>query len=235
MLNTIFFALLIVATFATSASAQSFVAASIGADLVKSYQSETDGQSYPDGESEALSWGLRFGTSLGSRWGVELEFNRPEETETSSSGIYPLTASGLTIADLGLAIPGLTQYTPRVETSQRNTVWNALAWVTHPIGGRADLAFMAGIGFARVTQTTEFNTGSIAIPAGALYPSILPIPRTFRTTTISYGVGPVVGAEARIRMTDHLDLVPGFRVQSLGSTIMPAIVLRPSVALSWTF
>ena len=216
---------------AASASAQSFVAASIGADMVKTYESTTDGQSFPDGDSEALSWGLRFGTALGSRWGVELEFNRPQETDTGSGPVYPLAAQ------LGLALPGLTQFTPRLETRQRNTVWNALAWVTQPIGGRADLAFMAGIGFARVTQTSEFTMESIALPASALFPSILPFPQSYRTTSTSYGIGPVVGAEARIRMTDHADLVPGFRVQSLGSNVVstPGIVLRPSLALSWTF
>jgi hypothetical protein len=50
-----------------------------------------------------------------------------------------------------------------------------------------------------------------------------------------YGVGPVAGIEARIRMTEHVRLVPGVRIHGLGGPISEGWLVRPSVGLSWAF
>jgi hypothetical protein len=90
---------------------------------------------------------------------------------------------------------------------------------------------LGGLGFSRVEQETNYSfTGSPALLA--LIPRDQ---RSFHSETLSYGVGPMIGVEGRIGMTDHLDFTPGFRVQSLGNNLSQGIVLRPSLALGWTF
>jgi hypothetical protein len=53
--------------------------------------------------------------------------------------------------------------------------------------------------------------------------------------TIEYGVDPIVGMDAGIRMTDHLAIVPGARLQSGGLGARRGWLLRPSVGLRWGF
>jgi hypothetical protein len=230
---------------ATPAFAQTSVAAALGADLTKSYESTTNGATFPDSEREAIAWALRLGTALGSRWGVELEFNRAGELEMQNGPIaYQLAAGGpggftWSSSSLGSVGSGILDLgaspvrfpVPEVRTDQRNTTWNASGWFGQPLGGRAELAVLAGVGFSRVVQNTDY---SISGPPQLL--ALIPIAqRSYRTRIIDYGVGPLVGAEVRIRMTDHVALTPGIRVQSLGNNLAPGLLLRPAVALGWTF
>jgi hypothetical protein len=221
---------------AAPAGAQTYVAATLGAELVKSYESTTNGTSYPDGDNEAISWGLRLGTAFGSRWGVELEFNRPGELDMQNyatilaspgnsfswSSVSGSAGPGVPTS-LTVAIPETSIFpAPEVHATQRNTTWNASAWIRQPLGARADLVVLGGLGFSRVEQEIDYTL-------------TLPRARSYRSRTVSYGVGPMIGVEGRIRMTDHLELTPGFRVQSLGNNLSEGVVLRPSVALGWTF
>jgi hypothetical protein len=221
---------------AAPASAQTYVAAVLGADLARSYESSTGGTSYPAGDRDAISWALRAGTAFGSRWGVELEFHRGGELESTDSPVFlaaedtrmvwspsvGATSATSPPSDLSLIYPS-----PTVETEQRTTLWNATAWIKQPIGSRADLVVLAGIGFSHVVQETEFSFA---------FPRLAGITRApYSTKTTAYGVGPIVGAETRIRMTDHLELTPGLRVQSAGNALAQGIVIRPSIALGWTF
>jgi hypothetical protein len=237
----ILFAIIIGAVSATNAVAQTYVAAALGADLTKSYESATNGTAFPDGDREAIAWGLRVGTALGSRWGVELEFDRPDSVDTGNRPIIyaaPLGTTTLAAAPVPRAsAPVFTDGRllifppPQIETDQRNTTWNAAAWVRQPIGARADLVVLGGLGFSHVVQNTRYEIGG---PSPLL--AAIPIAqRSFRTRTVNYGVGPLVGMETRIRMTDHLELTPGVRVQSLGNDLAPGLLLRPSIALGWTF
>jgi hypothetical protein len=230
-------ALVAIALWAAPASAQTYVAAVLGADLARSYESSSDGVSYPGGDRDALSWALRAGTAFGSRWGVELEFNRGGELESDGSPVFLASQPGrsewsslvgLTSATSPSAL-SLIYPAPTVETEQRTVTWNAIAWVKQPISSRADLVVLAGIGFSHVTQETEF---SFTFPP----PQVLGIIRApYTTKSSAYGAGPIVGVETRVRMTDHLELTPGLRVQSLGNALTQGIVIRPSVALGWTF
>lgn len=224
---------------ATHAFAQTYVAATLGADLTKSNESTTNGMTFPSGDRDSIGWGLRVGTTLGSRWGVELEFNRSGELEMQNGPIIlgqSLLNGSAAFPQLP-TLPGLVEGrraifpAPEFHTDQRNTTWNTSAWVSQPLGTHADLVILGGFGFSRVVQNTEY---SISGPRRLL--DLIPIAqRSYRTRTINYGVGPLVGAEVRIRMTDHLALTPGFRAQSLGNNLARVLLLRPSVALHWTF
>lgn len=223
---------------ATHAFAQTYVAASLGADLTKANESTTNGMRFPDGDRDSIGWGLRVGTTLGSRWGVELEFNRSGELETQNGPIIlESLLRGSAAFPQSLALPGLVDAglgifpAPEFHIDQRNTTWNASAWFSQSLGARADMVILGGLGFSRVVQNTEYS-----IRGSQQLPDLIPFEqRSFRTRTINYGVGPLVGAETRIHMTDHLELTPGVRVQSLGNTLARVLLLRPSVALHWTF
>jgi hypothetical protein len=209
--------------FTAPAWAQTYVAGAIGADVARSFESSTVGIDSSNGNGEVINWGLRAGTSLGSIFGVELEFVRPGEFDTDNSRLIavPLAASLAAIA------PGLTIFpTPQVQTSQRTTSWNTVAWVRKTLTSFADLVFLGGLGFSRVVEETEVSFRPL--PSGA--PT-----RLASTRTISYDVGPVVGAEARLHLTEHVQLTPGLRLQSLGTDFTSGLLLRPSVALGWSF
>jgi hypothetical protein len=212
----------------TPAFAQTYVSAALGVDLRKSYESSVNGTTFPDGEDAATSWGLRVGTALGSRWGVELDFSRPDEVDMQNGPIvYAPAQTAIGFVDVSPTILPA----PEIHSSQRSTTWNTSAWIRQSLGARADLVFLGGLGFSRVVQNTEY---SINVPP-QLLSRILAARPSYRTRTIGYGVGPLVGAEARLRMTEHLELIPGIRAQSLGNNLSDGLVLRPSVALSWTF
>jgi hypothetical protein len=224
---------------ATPAFAQTYVAAVVGADLTKSYQSTTNGTTFPDGDGEVMSWGLRVGTALGSRWGVELEFNRPDELEMQNGPVIyaqPLSAASA-ISWTSTAAGGVIDVSPtifpapEIRIDQRATTWNASAWVGKPLGARADLVVLGGLGFSRVVQNSEYVIGG----PPQLVARIPLAQRSYRTRTASYGVGPLVGVEARIHMSERLQLTPGVRVQSLGNDLTQGLVLRPSIALGWMF
>ena len=76
--STASLAAILVLSGATSAAAQSpYVGAAVLADVVRSSGS---GDQQP-GNGETIGGALRVGTSLGARWGVELEFVRSGETD----------------------------------------------------------------------------------------------------------------------------------------------------------
>ena len=53
----------------------------------------------------------------------------------------------------------------------------------------------------------------------------------YQSTTVIYGVSPLAGVESRISMTEHLQLVPGVRLQ----VVEDGWLIRPAVGLAWTF
>jgi hypothetical protein len=216
-----------------SAAAQAqptYVAGSLGADIGRT--SSAGGFDAP-GTGEALSFSLRVGTGLTSRFGVELDFTRPSEIETDETpDVTILPAPRYTIADLSqpfpalslpsLPISGILNYTFR--TAQRTTTMTAAAWVRQEITPRFSLAYLGGIAFGRVerTVTTSFDIPPILT---SLYPP------SFDVRTVDYEVGPMAGVEGRIGLTDHVQIVPGFRALSVGG----GWILRPAVSLTWVF
>lgn len=52
-----------------------------------------------------------------------------------------------------------------------------------------------------------------------------------RDRVVSYATGPLVGFEARVSLTDHVQFVPGVRIQSVSG----GWLIRPGVGLGWAF
>jgi hypothetical protein len=213
-----------------------YVGAALVGDVLRS--THTESSVGPDNltDGEAIGFALRVGTPLGSRWGVELEFARPGEIETEFSGSIPL-ASGIDSLALlqtsRVVSPGviLPQIFPpilpyRLRSTQRYSTLSTSAWFNQSLSSRVSLVYLAGMGFYRATLETDSRFEILAaistVPAG--FPSIT-------TKTVNYGVRPVAGLEARIKLTEHADLVPGIRLHGLEN----AWLLRPAVGLAWNF
>jgi hypothetical protein len=214
------------------ASAQStYVSAAIAGDVLRSTHSETVlGPDISQG-GEAVSFALRVGTPLGSRWGVELEFARGGEIETDFSGAIPL-GSRVDAITWSSSVPGspMTQLLPRpvpfrLRSSQRHNTLSTTVWMNQELSQRISLVYLAGMGFYRSTVENEARF-DILLPELAI-PGLLPT----LSKTVSYGVRPLAGFEVRIDLTDHVELVPGVRLHGLDN----AWLVRPAVGLAWNF
>jgi hypothetical protein len=222
-------AVLLVTVWTGTAFAQ---AAYVGADLVgdvlrSSHSESTFGRDVPSG-GEAIGFALRVGTPLGSRWGVELGFTRPGEIETEFSGAIPL-ASSPEILELAATVSGSfsvvfpSPVPYRLRSTQRHSTLSTTVWFNQNLSSKFSLVYLAGMGFYRATY--ESDSRFDILPASVAIPIVLP------TKTVTYGVRPLAGFEARVHLTEHVDLVPGVRIHGLES----AWLLRPAVGLSWNF
>lgn len=210
---------------AASAYAQGpYVGASIGSDVTRF--DTVSGQDAP-GAGEAVSWALKVGAPVASRFGVELEFSRPQRVTQTDSGpiIYAATPLSAVAAAAGVPISNVILPSLGVRTSQRNTTIATTMWVRQEVTPRFSMVYLGGVGFFRTTREFAYD-----FPVGFASTAIASIlPRS--STTIEYGAGPVAGVEARIGMTDHLQFVPGVRMQLLTG----GWLVRPSAGIAWDF
>jgi hypothetical protein len=194
-----------------------------------------DALAQDSGSGESFGFGLRLGSPLGAKWGVELEFVRPGEIESDQMpqilpAIYELTP--------GLAIPGVPpnqgaydplifpQYSYQFRSNERRTTLSTSLWVRQEISSRVSLVYLGGAAFGRTNNEVEI-TYSIGRPTILPIPPIPPIV----TESVIYDVQPMVGVEGRVRMGGKVDLVPGLRVHGTQG----GWLIRPAVGLSWNF
>jgi hypothetical protein len=227
------FALVAMLAAAQSAYAQgAYVSASLTGDVVRQNRVKNAGNDQST-DGEAIGFALRVGSELGRRWGVELEFARPQEIENDfAPGIVPLPAATLVPGVMGANIfpPDGGQIFPafsyRIRTSQRNTMLSSAVWARQEISRRMSLVYLGGVGFHRTTSevTLTFEPG---LPRGG-FPIAIP-PSV--TNSTNYDVGPFAGMEGRIGFTDHAHLVAGVRLHGING----GWLFRPSVGLGWNF
>ena len=219
--------------FGISLSAQSpYVAATIGADVSRVSHTDSSLYSSPSNDAEVLSGSLRVGSSLGTNWGVELEFVRSGRSHYSQNPLISPLADGVNVGSVtsilsgGVSPVGIPISSPvnfQTDVRSSHSDLDAVLWARQRLGGSIDMVYLGGLVFSRerveVTQTFPTVVRALA-PSGG-----------FRTTFIDYGTRPLVGAESRIRMTSHMRLMPGLRLQGLGE----GWLLRPYVGLGWFF
>lgn len=231
---------------ATPVAAQdTYVSVSLIGDVVRFSGSETAGLAEILPGGEALGFALRVGTRLGAAWGVEAEFARPAEIESEGApGMVPLESGSFTFSDTTRGIvtpggdvtvsgPGSLIFPPisyRVRTAYRDLLFSAGAWARQDLSARVALVYSGGVGFHRAEHEVAFTFEPIGV-----FPTIAGIPIFPRapmvTETRTYSTRPFAGFEARVRMTDRLELVPGIRVHGLNG----GILVRPSVGVGWIF
>jgi hypothetical protein len=211
-----------------------YVGAFLVGDIVRLDQ--YDAGAGDSGNGEAFGFGLRLGTPIGAKWGVELEFVRPGEITsdrtpeilpllTNTPGVRPplpnLPNIDFTFTDYDLLSFPTFSYTFR--TTQRRTTLATSLWARQEISPRFSLVYLGGVAFGRTNN--EIEIGYVPIR-----PTILPIP-PLSTESITYDVQPMVGVEGRIRMGGKVDLVPGLRLQGAQG----GWLIRPAIGLDWTF
>jgi hypothetical protein len=220
MKKMIAFALALLA-FAPAARAQSaYVAGAIGADVART--GSIDGMTQP-GNGEALSFSLRLGAPVASRFGVEVDFTRPSMIERDDSPDVRILAAPVALA-LGPEFADLSLFPSsfKVHTEQRTTTVTASVFTWQEITPRFSMTYLAGVAFGRVERETSYSLG---VPFPAIYPP------TFASKTTHYDAGPMAGVEAGITLTEHGQIVPGVRMMSVGA----GWIVRPSVGLRWGF
>lgn len=223
-----------------SSGQSTYVSAAVVGDVLLNTHSETSlGGDIPSG-GEAVGFSLRLGTPLGSRWGVELEFTRAGEIETEFDGVIPLSRAGNIVswssslppgsvpAGIDVVLPLLQRPTSySLRTTQRHSTLSTTVWMNQELSDRVSLVYLAGMGFYRTTFETESRFDILPLPPGISIPTIFPS----ISKTVTYGVKPLAGIEARIEMTENIDLVPGLRMHGLDN----GWLLRPAVGLAWNF
>jgi hypothetical protein len=210
---------------AVSAHAQSaYVAGTIGADVSRLGRTESNISPGFSSDSEVVSWSLRLGTAVGQNWGVEMEFVRSAKSKSEfpvgGTVVFPVVPLPPTAA-----LPNIpTRVRFESDTRTWHTDFDGAAWARQAVSGSVDLVYLGGVVFSRqrIEMTQTFPTVlQVFAPGGG----------SFTTTAISYSTHPLVGVEARIRMTSHMRLLPGIRVQGVeGGWLM-----RPYAGLGWSF
>lgn len=226
-MRPIAFTLLFSVTAAPALAQSAYTSASLIGDVVRTSHTVIVGlDDGVAGDGEALGFALRIGAALGARWGVELEFARPSEIENQTRrqiAPVPLPALPFPGGVIGGVIGGLIptiDYGIRVR--QRISSLGTLAWARQTVGTRVDLVYLAGAAFHHVVQETNVELSPPVLLIGLSLPS---------TRTVTYRVGPVVGIEGRIALTDHVRLVPGVRLYGMTG----GLVIRGGAALGWAF
>ena len=219
--------------FSLPALAQSvYVTAAVGTEVSRQTRFESSGfDSNQFSGAETPVMGLRLGTRVGERWGVELAFARSSEiAEDITNGCcccIPVLTTGGAPVGAGLGQGEELIYRPIIDsvTSMRlrhNSV-GTMAWVRQPVADTIDLAYLGGLAFGR-------NVREVTVTYGGL--------GGFRSSsqTTTFDLSPVVGFEARIAMTEHIRLVPGIRMQGTSDAAAgDGWLLRATVGLGWQF
>lgn len=224
-----FFLLFLLLLQPVSARAQgSYVSASLTGDIMRFSGALVAADADLSANGEAIGFALRAGVPIGASWGVEAEFARSAEIRREAQlSAIPYTALRL---DPGFQVIAPLPLAYRVETAQRLSMFSASAWVRQQFTRRVSMVYLGGLAFTRSRHDADLSYVPIPIGAiGVTRPGILPAGQTSRT--VDYGTHPVVGAEARIAMTDHVELVPGIRLAGLSG----GWLVRPAVGIGWTF
>jgi hypothetical protein len=240
-------AVALIATILTAApvvAQGTYASAHLTGDLVRLDRVDIGGQSTASAGGEALGFALRLGTPIGRMWGAELDLTRPAVIETESTPDFlPLTAGAIGListtgsgtAAPGTAVPGvvggqlpigpIVPSSYRIHSESRYTTLSTSVWAAQELSSRVSLVYLGGVGFHRSTFVTE-----LTFERRGLLPGLI-LPPTTRSETLVHSVRPLAGFEARIGLTDHVQLVPGVRMHGIEG----GWLIRPSVGLGWKF
>ena len=200
-----------------------YVGAAAGSDTFLRTKIDAGQFSQPETGGTTPVFAVRGGIALAERWGAEVEVARSltiERNETVDFPNFPITLGGV--------IP--VRFPPpilRVESEEALTAVNAMAWVSYPLNGRLDLVVLAGASFQRSENEQRFSVDF----SQTLFPTAMLTIQPESTRVITYGVGPLVGFEGRIRFGDHLRVVPAVRLVDIGA----GWSVRPTVGVDWVF
>jgi hypothetical protein len=194
-------------------------------------RAELGGRTEVDSGGTTPSFAVRSGIELTDRWGVEVELSHDLKLEQSEVGERGTFGPSLILSTV-IVRPGepreIVNPVFRIDSTQRVTAVNTLAWVSTPIGARVDFVVAAGVSFARREFEESYHVEPASSP-GFLRSSVAFSPDAVRI--LSYDVGPIVGTEARISVGTRFRVMPGLRLS--GTAGMWSV--RPTAGAAWTF
>jgi hypothetical protein len=183
-----------------------FVSASLFGDVKRFSGDPSD--NVLDGAAAGV--GVALGTGLTERWQLEVRLDAPRSTEVVRERSVPLRSSTISLQSF---------------TRNRATTVATLLRFTPGTGGRLRLGYLAGLSFLRLWQEFE-TTASASVPS-----SLIPRPMQ----SVEYAAAPTVGVDARLALSSHLSIVPALDAAAFRTRDTSGILLRPRVAVRWTF
>jgi hypothetical protein len=114
----------------------------------------------------------------------------------------------------------------RTRAEMRAVTTSALVFGAQKVSSRVDLVYLGGIGFSRVSRHYSYDSSPVLASL---------LPTRFDIDSAQYGVGPVVGVEARMAFSAHARLVAGVRLHAPGSVALDGWLIRPGAGVSWSF
>ncbi len=161
---------------------------------------------------QAAGGAVSVGTALTPRWDIELGLEVPARTVNLQP--HPVVVNKSTTIVLQDRVQNRPVTVPvliRFHSEARR---------------RVQLEYAAGLSIVRLRR--DFDTLAPAHTPAALIPKA--------HTTLGYASAPVLELDARIEITNHLDLVPAISASVFNvEAQVGAVLIRPRVGLRWTF
>jgi hypothetical protein len=168
-----------------------------------------------DPSGNVLGAAFSLGTWLAPRVTLQVEtaFLGSTTTNYTLGSVIP---AGLSI------VPASSIY----KSEQRTTSVSVLAGYHPTAGGRVRLGYLAGVAIVRVRSQDTVTTRTVGFP-----PLVPPNEETALGETVLYPTGVVLGADALIRASRRLGVIPHLRVVAFSS----GVSIRPGVSVRWTW
>jgi hypothetical protein len=208
-----------------------YIGASVTGDVLRLSSQNIDTGADFSGSGEAIGFALRLGTPVGSIWGVEAELARSSEIrwqdDFSARPSTALTFTGTVDVYSVSTVPAIYSYS--LKTRQRMTTFSTSAWVRQQVSQKVSLVYLGGLAFSRMAREAELSF--VPLPNIIFVGVARPVLAPQTTKSIDYGTHPVAGVEAKIALTEHVEIVPGIRLMGLGS----GWLVRPAVGIGWVW
>jgi hypothetical protein len=220
---------------AAPAAAQStYVGASLVGDIVRLAKVDYDESETPrilgdlSVDGEAIGFNVKVGRAFTERWGLEFEFARSGEFESSFPEFLPALTPERLVPTLPGTVVSIPAFDLDVDSERRHLSMSAVAFVRQNVGERIELSFLGGVAFNRFSTSTSYN---IDIRRLAIYPPIV----VDGIRTIEYHTGPTVGAEVAFKLTDAAAITGGARLHAVTISGRSGWLIRPNVGMRWQF
>jgi len=214
---------LLVSAPSVAAAQGPYLGASLEANMVRGSDSFED----RDGTTPAV--GVRVGTTLGERWGLDLEAEYAGEIKGTPETVFPLSSTGALSFPTGVSLFTDLSLPSRFERRTRFSTLSTHAWIRQRPFSRVDLVYLGGVALVRTQETSRI--GSYQLP-GAVFPGapsvIIP---GYESTSTWYDAAPSLGLDAPVHVTAHLRIVPGVRLLAFRNLLLA----RPSIGAHWQF
>jgi hypothetical protein len=185
---------------------RTYVSASVLADIKRFSGDPTE----PLLDGESVGGGVTIGTGLLPRWDIQVGVDVPRFTATSRDRSVTLQRS---------------TYILQSVTENRGVSVATLVRFRGASRGRVQLGYLGGLSLVRLRRDAH-TVATEDTPAG-----LIPKP----DSSVDYTAAPTIGIDARIRVAQHLSVVPGLQATVFRLSNANGLLLRPRLSFRWSF